>query len=387
MPHDPSPPILLDYAQLFTDYTTTLGTKLRGHGAAQDYLELWVPDEDVVKRLIAMADAALAAGRQTLALWLKPGLLTGEAVARLRAQAAAGRLEIRPRDGGHEVIFEELRAAAASDAIAIDAAASAQAPAPGKERLGAVDRSRPDYPLHPDLAAGAARLAAGFNHEGEVTADARTACAFDGAARLTLAVTGDDLTVIAARHRGAAAPELRAVLEIMCRESEGRPLADVAEHTVVRTIAALQNAAGKRPVAGVVLAANAGTAVVAGHALVRRAAAQLLPADQGINFFETAPSPRWRALDPAARLAACGAAIGRVLGDCGLSGDSVEPIAIERDLLGHDVRLLVRFGHSLEAARQAPLIRTLERRLKAEVEAKLQLYLEPRKDNNQLRRL
>jgi len=386
MTHDPSPLTFLDYDQLFTDYTTTLGTKLRGHGATQDYLELWVPDEDVVKSLIAMVDATLTAGRRSLALWLKPGLLTDESIARLRAQAAsAGRLDIRARDGGHEVIFDDLRTAAAIDA------AATQAPAIDKERLGVADRSRPSYPLHPDLAAGAARLTAGFDHEGEappVPAETRTTTVFDGAAHLTLAVQGDNLTVIAARHRDASSPELRAVLEIMCRESEGRPLADVAEHTVVRTIAALRQAAGgKRPVAGIMLAANAGTAVVAGHALVRRAAAQLLPADQGINFFETAPSSRWQAQDPAMRLAACGTAIGRILGDLGLSGDSVEPIAIERDLLGHDVRLLVRFGQAVEVARQAPLIRTLERRLKAEVEPKLQLYLEPRKDNNQLRRL
>ena len=383
MPQDQSPS-LLDYERLVTDYTTTLGTKLRGHGAALDYLELWVPDEDVVKSLIAMADAALAAGRRSLAVWLRPGLLSEADGKRLAEQAATtGRLALRPRDGGWEVMFEELRAAAVE-------AAAAPAPALNKERLGVVDRSRPAYALHPAFAAVASGLAAGFKHEGEavIPAGARVATAADGPASLTLAVHGDGQTVVAARHQGATTPELRAVLEIMCRESEGRPLVDAAEHTVVRAIAALVAAAGgKRPLPGIMLAANAGTAVVAGHALVRQAAEQLLPADQGINFFETPPSPAWQALDAAGRLAACGTAIGRILSDLELAEGSIEPIAIERDLLGHDVRLLVRFGAAVEAVRQPPLIRTLERRLKAEVEPKLQLYLEPRRDNNQQRRL
>ena len=47
-----------EYDDLVQMFENALLTELRGHGASGDFLKLWVPDPDVTKSLINMADAA-----------------------------------------------------------------------------------------------------------------------------------------------------------------------------------------------------------------------------------------------------------------------------------------------------------------------------------------
>ena len=49
-------------------FEEALVTKLRGHGAEADYLEMWVPDEDPVKSILNMVEAAEAYGRDQIAI-------------------------------------------------------------------------------------------------------------------------------------------------------------------------------------------------------------------------------------------------------------------------------------------------------------------------------
>jgi hypothetical protein len=54
----------LDYDRLVRDFENSLVTTLRGHRAGEDYLDMWVPDEDPVKGILNMVEAAQAAGRR-----------------------------------------------------------------------------------------------------------------------------------------------------------------------------------------------------------------------------------------------------------------------------------------------------------------------------------
>jgi hypothetical protein len=59
---------ILDYEQLVADFETKLVTQLRKFGADADYLEMWVPDENNVKSILNMVEAAEAYGREELAI-------------------------------------------------------------------------------------------------------------------------------------------------------------------------------------------------------------------------------------------------------------------------------------------------------------------------------
>jgi hypothetical protein len=70
----------LSYEELVRAFEEALVTKLRGHGAEADYLEMWVPDEDPVKSLLNMVEAAQAYGREDIAVEVAEDTLTDRQV-------------------------------------------------------------------------------------------------------------------------------------------------------------------------------------------------------------------------------------------------------------------------------------------------------------------
>ena len=75
----------LNYEDLVQAFEEALVTKLRGHGAEADYLEMWVPDEDPVKSLLNMVEAAEAYGRDEIAIEVSSETLSDAQVNELLA--------------------------------------------------------------------------------------------------------------------------------------------------------------------------------------------------------------------------------------------------------------------------------------------------------------
>ncbi len=71
---------VLDYEALVRAFETALVTKLRGHGAEAEYLEMWVPDEDPVKSILNMVEAAEAYGREGISIRVGPKTLSDEQI-------------------------------------------------------------------------------------------------------------------------------------------------------------------------------------------------------------------------------------------------------------------------------------------------------------------
>lgn len=96
----------LNYEVLVRAFEDALVTKLRGHGAEADYLEMWVPDEDPVKSILNMVEAAEAYGRDNIAIEVSADTLTDTQVnellsvlsdigsARVTAQAGGRLIEV-----------------------------------------------------------------------------------------------------------------------------------------------------------------------------------------------------------------------------------------------------------------------------------------------------
>ena len=91
----------LNYEGLVQAFEDALVTKLRGHGADADYLEMWVPDEDPVKSILNMVEAAEAYGRDDIAIEVSAGTLTDhQANELLSVLGEIGSVEVTPRDAG-----------------------------------------------------------------------------------------------------------------------------------------------------------------------------------------------------------------------------------------------------------------------------------------------
>jgi len=95
----------LAYEQLVEDFNRKLLTQLRGHGAEAEYLEMWVPDEDPVKSIVNMVEAASAYGQAELRVSVAEATLPRARHAALAAELGAfGRVDIRPSGERSEIV-------------------------------------------------------------------------------------------------------------------------------------------------------------------------------------------------------------------------------------------------------------------------------------------
>ncbi len=99
----------LSYEDLVHAFEEALMTKLRGHAAEADYLEMWVPDEDPVKSLLNMVEAAQAYGSNEIAIQVAAKTLAEERVNELFGILSdIGTVEITPRPSGWLIEVREL---------------------------------------------------------------------------------------------------------------------------------------------------------------------------------------------------------------------------------------------------------------------------------------
>ena len=100
----------LNYEELVRAFEEALVTKLRGHGAEADYLEMWVPDEDPVKSLLNMVEAAAAYGRDDIAIEVAAETLSEVQVNELLAILRdIGAPRVTARAGGRLIEVTGLR--------------------------------------------------------------------------------------------------------------------------------------------------------------------------------------------------------------------------------------------------------------------------------------
>jgi hypothetical protein len=244
----------------------------------------------------------------------------------------------------------------------------------------------------PALAAAVAAEQSKITHEGALSERAGLVLARGGSAVGELAVLANpaDHVIAAARHQHVPPGPRRAVADIVCRVIEGRTVQDASDHAGIIALHRLREHAGGPNVRGILLPSNAGKAFVEVVDLIRRmraAYAGLTGLDSTVNLFETPPNVRWQGLSLEKKLAETDGALRDFCRSHDLSEDAIRVDRIEKDLLGYESRVVTMLDGSLSAPNKPILMRALERHLKKAIDQKIQLYLEPVKDRNKLRRL
>src|SRR5947207_8979963 len=105
---------ILDYADLVARYQTGLIENLRSFGFQTEYLDLWVPDEDLSRSLLNLFDAAAAVGHRSLAVRVPVNALALKQAGLPDHAAKRGRFSMDDGDRGAVVRISDLRLAAAS---------------------------------------------------------------------------------------------------------------------------------------------------------------------------------------------------------------------------------------------------------------------------------
>lgn len=353
----------IQYESAVAEFEEGLLNALRGHAASAEYLEIWVPDEDPVRSILNMAESAETLGAAEIAVAVRRSTLPAERDGELvRVLSDLGGVSIEAEDAGIVVRIVGLGGAAALD------------------------------PVHESLRAGIQKRLAAISHEGPLTER-------DGLIRIGVSEATVELVALidpathaikAVRHQGSRTPVERAILDALCAEVEGTPVADASDHGLIRVLGRLRDPSLTPPVPGILHPVNADPAFGPILRLVhqlRAAHRERVGGSRADNEFDLPPSAGWRELDDSGRRVEVERGIASFLGQAGLSSDAVQLLRIDGDLHGDPVRVVVTFAADVPPSRKPDLMRVLERALKARIEGKIQLYHEQRKDENTIRRL
>ncbi|CAK0759235.1 conserved hypothetical protein [uncultured Gammaproteobacteria bacterium] len=393
----------IQYEALVARFAEGLLTSLRGHGVELDFLETWVPDEDPVKGILNMAESAGAAGVDALAVAVGRDTLLAARDDELRqrlAELASAKIELVGLDGlvirfsGLVAAVARTPAAGGSKAIPPDRIALTDRPAETTVQLAAAVPNS----VTPALRAGIAHRLTVLAHEGPLDPAMTTTSGLvkietsDPPTWLALLVDpADHHRIRVARHGGGAEPAERAVLDVLCEAITDIPLAAVGNGPTY-ALARLLDQSLPRPVAGILLPANADPAF--GPALRLTRALRPLLEQAGLtrdyDTFASPPSPGWLAHTAAERMALVEQAVaGFMAANGGRIAAGAHVLRLDDNLTGQPVRVVIELapGDTADAALRPRLVRQLEKVLKTTVEPTLQIYIDPVKDQNQLRRL
>ena len=367
--------MLIDYDRAAADYEASLVTKLRGHGAGS-FLENWVPDPDPALGIVNMIEAAWTDGRDQLELAVGRKTLDAAGLERLKGLAAQiAEIVITP--SGEQNRLQVRRANNRANSVKQTAAATRAKATVARHAQEPTQKKEATPELEPVLAEALKAETASFTHEG------------GNSAGVSLTVGEDDI-IRTARHAQVKPDTRRRLAELMCREIEGRTVQDASDHAAVLVIHRLYKRAGTRPASGILLPANAGTEVVAALELVRsacRSHQEQSGRARKPNFFERGPSDAWAALPPPDKQRKAAQALDAFCRSEGRPSATARVAQVEKDIHGHEIRVIIQVDGNATAEGVPFFLRRLERYLKTNLEGTLQVYLEPWKDKNVLRRL
>ena len=79
---------ILDYDRLVEDYNTNLDVTLRGFRPAEEMLDTWVPDEDPVRSLSSLVEAAQLCGSDSVKVRVSEKTLKDQSLDELKQKLA-----------------------------------------------------------------------------------------------------------------------------------------------------------------------------------------------------------------------------------------------------------------------------------------------------------
>lgn len=352
---------VLDYEALVAGFEHSLLTQLRGHSAAAPFLEGWVPDEDPVRGILNMLEAAEIAGEGTIALRVRHDTLPAGRLPEIQEFAEEfGRLTIAEEGDSWQLTITAIGFGQMLRPIAPAYRAAL------RERLGRLDHT--------------GRLKQDSGSQQLLTIDQ------DGYTLSALIDTATQL-IADACHDGPNEPVTRAVLDYFCEVLAGLTVQEASDHAGHHLIVRLTAPDAPRPVPGIVLPDNADGIFRLPKALARSLLAQwrVVSGYAGReNEFTTAPDSPWARLSAPQRADAVAAAL-----DDGsaIPKDSLQLVTMEPNILGHEVRAVIAFAETVAPEDKPGLARRAELHLKRALDPHIELYVEELKDQNVIRRL
>ncbi len=364
----------VDYEAVVEAYEARLTTDLRGFRGGAGFLDLWVPDPQPEKSILAMIEAAQTGGLPSVTIVL--GKKTAGALTRL-TELARPLGEVTTAIEGEGVALTVTFGAGTGEVRSEARARAERARLARDAREARLERAEQPVgrPSEDAYKAAVARLQP--THEGILVEEEGLVLVQGGEVQALVDPTTH--VIRRARHRGSM------LAGALCASIEDKPILEAAYHGVLRLELALRDRTQPRAVPGIVTPEAAFPPL---RPLVVAVRGLLLAYRQQTGYaevdsrWEPDPSPGWKTLTHGERLQRLQTAMDDVAAQCGLmAGD------IRCQRLDKNVRVVVEFSDALAPEGKAQLMMKLEQHLKQNLDPTIHIYQEELRDKNKLRRL
>lgn len=395
----------VDYDDCVDKFNRALISTLRKHSIAESFLELWVPDADPVVGITNMVDAARLAGLPSIKIRVRQSTVPDASLPELKG-ALANICSATFMVAGGSILLEATNIKQATVRKSGEAGDRAAKPTywdPSKlgtlEQAAAIPESWRSAPgsdfddVHPHFRSGLKTALARVSFERTPNTPSMTEVQVSGeedAIALTFNIDRERHVVTAASHQGTTRLSERAILDLFCKEAQGLPIQEVADHVALKLLDSLVDQDKSPPVAGVLLPVNSGAPFMLAARLARRAYEAYRTAagmETETNFYYSPPSQQWHALSADERREKIDGILRAFLQSEALYPDDMSCLRIDRNRYGYYVRVIVGFSDRIPTSNKPNLMRLLERRLRRDAEPKIDLVAERAKDSSPLRRL
>lgn len=384
---------VLDYRRLVDDYEAGLTDKLRAFGAEESFLELWVPDQDMVKSLANLFHAANEAGHPRTTVILDRASASAFDREMMKSEfAALADFTFTPHDDGNLTVTASswhtytptqtqspkgatARRSGPENFVASHATPHAVEQATEPETISAPYRKKVL-----DAATTAEHCGPLEERDGLALV---TGC--HGDARLVFRASPDTGIIDAVAYGGVRRPPAQGLLEVLAVLAPGLTVQEVAEHAAIRLEAELRETNVPPPVPGVALPRAADPAFRWLELLTRAALADWYATTHNsvsVNEFDDAPGAIWLATPADARAARIEEALQATGASEGIDVTGVSVQAIE-----WDVRVVLRLPESFPDRDKGHVLMQLERGVQRLVDRRLEVFSEELSDKNVIRRL
>jgi NifU-like protein involved in Fe-S cluster formation len=349
---------ILDYDQLVEAYHVNLDATLRGFRAAEEMLDTWVPDEDPVRSLTNLVEAAQLCGGDSVSVRVGNKTLDGHS-SELLKEKLASLGEVAMAREKESVTFTILNL----------------------QETASFRSVRPIY--QQKLRARFANLK--FKRPLKASENQVPQRAVEGHFSLQWVVQPDKHIITDAVFDGPPHGPTQAALDCLCEILVGLPVQEARDHAVVRLEYSLRDPHHRHAISGIVLPQNADPMFRLPSILVNRLFNDYQTSTgyrEAMNFYDPGPRASWSALSPAEREQRVTAALSAHAATFGIAAEDVHIVECK-----FPYAVTVRFEDRLTIPAKRKQALLIERLVREQCDPRLEVFCEEKKDLSKLRRM
>jgi len=382
----------IDYESLVEAYKESLSVTLRGFRPAAEFLDTWVYDEDDLKSIFNIIEAADDAGVAEISIHIGQATLRNLNLARLHELAGRfGKVNTRATSKGLvlHVIFTKVGRETNIFSASPEEDRGSVKPGTVHPHIRSTELSDAAPPKKLDRSAlrsfyleGVHQVLQFCSHEGPLGVEPGFEFVEISYLGTTLRAVVESSTHVVrkAAFQGALSNFDRGVMEMLCRFMEGKPIGECGDHAAIYVEYNLRDHSKPHPVPGIVTPENSDPAFARVTLIVRRLV-ERYHCKTGFmshaNFYSPPPTSQWASLPSDEKIKRIQAAI-----ESCPDGDGMRVVCLEGAK-----RVIVKFHEEPDNGTKPGLLMKLENHLKTTTEGTLELYLEPKLDQNKVRRI